>query len=602
MVTATIKPRSEISKEHTWNAESVFPDRAAWHSAVDEVLALLPTAQKYQGKLADGAAVLAEYREISEQINSLVYKLFFYAVMSTEVDSNDKEATAMRGKISGVFGQVRGSLAFFQPELLTIGRETLEKWITEEPRLGDMTQYVDDLFRQQQHIRSAEVEQVLGLMADPFSAVQDAYSALSNSDLKFAPAVGADGTEHTVAPSTIDTLLDNPDRDVRRTAWHGYTDAFLAHKNTFTATYLGSVKQDVFNARVRGYGSSVEASLFDNNVPAAVLHNLLDTYKQYIPTWHKYWAVRRKALGYDDLHPYDIWAPIAKTPPHVPYAQSVEWISEGMKPLGEDYVHALRRGCLEDRWVDIYPNEGKRAGAFSFGTHDTYPFIMMSYDDSMGALSTLAHELGHSMHSYLSRKTQPRVYSSYSLFVAEVASNFNQAMTRAHLREAYADDVNFQIALIEEAMSNFHRYFFIMPTLARFEMEVHDRVEKGQGMNADDLNTLMTELFSEGYGGEMQIDADRVGITWATFGHLYSAFYVYQYATGISAAHALAEDILKGDEGAAQRYVEFLSAGSSMYPLDALKHAGVDMTQPDAVETTFGVLAGMVDRLEELTS
>jgi oligoendopeptidase F len=304
-------------------------------------------------------------------------------------------------------------------------------------------------------------------------------------------------------------------------------------------------------------------------------------------------------LGVDTLNPYDIWAPIAKSVP-VSYQQAVDWVCEGLKPLGSDYVNALRRGCLEDRWVDIYPNQGKRSGAFSDGAHATFPFIMMSFDNSMNGLSTLAHELGHSLHSYHSRKNQHINYSGYSLFVAEVASNFNQALTRAYLREEKKDDANFQIALIEEAMSNFHRYFFIMPTLARFELEVHQRVEKGMGVTADDMIELMADLFSEGYGNEMHVDRERVGMTWATFGHLYAAFYVYQYATGISAAHALADKVIHGGD-AAKRYVEFLSLGSSVYPLDALKHAGVDMTSPAAVETTFGVLSDMVDRLEQLT-
>jgi oligoendopeptidase F len=330
-----------------------------------------------------------------------------------------------------------------------------------------------------------------------------------------------------------------------------------------------------------------------------VFHNLIDTYKKNIPTWHKYWSVRRRVLGVDSLQPYDIWAPLTSKPPVVPFEQAVEWISNGMKPLGDDYVRVLRQGCLEDRWVDRAVNEGKRTGAFSFGTYDTMPFIMMSYDDSMGGLSTLAHELGHSMHSYLSKQNQALVNSRYTLFAAEVASNFNQAMTRAYLREANPDTL-FQIALIEEAMSNFHRYFFIMPTLARFELEVHQRVEKGQGVTADELIDLCADLFAEGYGTEMNFDRQRIGITWATFGHLYNAYYVYAYATGISAAHELAKGILAGKPNASKNYVEFLSMGGALYPIDALKHAGVDMMKPDAVETTFGVLADMVNRLEKL--
>jgi oligoendopeptidase F len=285
----------------------------------------------------------------------------------------------------------------------------------------------------------------------------------------------------------------------------------------------------------------------------------------------------------------------------VPYETAVNWIAAGMQPLGDEYVSVLRRGCLEERWVDVYPNQGKRMGAFSAGVPGTRPFIMMSYSDDLFGLSTLAHELGHSLHSYYTWQNQKILaYARYGLFVAEVASNFNQAMVRAHLL-ATQPDPEFQIAVIEEAMANFHRYFFIMPTLARFELEIHERVERGEALTADSLIDLMADLFAEGFGDEVVMDRERVGITWAEFHtHLYSNFYVYQYATGISAAHALADSILAGKPGAANNYFSFLKAGGSVYPLDALQLAGVDMTMPTAVETTFGVLAGYVDRLEQL--
>jgi len=600
MTQTALPVRSAIAKAHTWNAESVFLTPDDWKLAAAEVVAALPEVQKFKGRLAEGALVLADYMDAADKLTRKVGKVFVYASMSSAVDTGDQQATAMSGQARGLFGQVIAALAFGRPELLAIGRETLEQWLKGEPRLAVYAQYVDNLFRLETHVRSAEVEEVLGMVIDPFSGVQTAYGQLTNADMTFRQAVGSDGAEYQVAQGSIGTLLDHPDREVRRTAWESYMDGYVAFKNTIAATYTASVKQDVFMARVRGYSSSLESSLFANNIPMAVFRNLVDTFKRNIPTWHKYWAVKRRAMALESIHTYDVWAPILEKDQPVPYTQAVDWICEGMQPLGADYVNALRQGCLQDRWVDIYPNQGKRQGAFSSGVHDTFPFIMMSYDDNLGAMSTLAHELGHSMHSYLSRKNQPAVYSGYSLFVAEVASNFNQAMTRANLMNTMTER-DFQIGLIQEAMGNFHRYFFIMPTLARFESEIHERAERGQGITAQDMNALMADLFAEGYGDEMTLDRERDGITWATFGHLYSNFYVYQYATGISAAHALSEKILAGDDGAAQRYVEFLSMGSSVYPLDALSHAGVDMTQPDAVETTFAVLARYVDRLDELT-
>jgi oligoendopeptidase F len=597
----TVPPRNAIAREHTWNAESVFETRAAWREEFEAVSALVPTLDQYKGHLGDSPTALADFFDAYDQALRRVYKLFFYAAMSKEVDSGDKEAMAMTVQASGLNANFLATSAFRLPELIALGRDKLMSWTEQEPRLAVYRQFFDDLFRRQAHVRSAEVEELLGMAADPFGMIDQVSSNLVSADLTFKPAVTSAGSEVQITQGTLPSLLNDSDRELRRTAWENFSDAHLAFKNTLAANYLLSVKRDVFLARAHRFESSIAASLFDGNVPMAVYNSLIDTFKQNLPTWHRYWAARRRALKVDTLHTYDIWAPLTDSNPTVPYEQGVEWIVQGMQPLGDEYVSALRRGCLEERWVDVYPNQGKRQGAFSFGTPDTHPFIMMSYTDNLNSVSTLAHELGHSLHSYFTWKNQPFVYTDYSLFVAEVASNFNQAMVRAHLLKTQTDPV-FQIALLEEAMYNFHRYFFIMPTLARFELEVHERVERGQGLTADDLNNLMADLFTEAYGGEMHVDRDRVGITWATFGHLYSNFYVFQYATGISAAHALAAPILAGDQAAARRYIEFLSAGSSLYPVDALKHAGVDMTTPQAVETAFATMAGYVDRLEKLTT
>jgi oligoendopeptidase F len=360
------------------------------------------------------------------------------------------------------------------------------------------------------------------------------------------------------------------------------------------------VKQNVFQARARRYNSALEAALTPNHIPVEVFHNLIATFRKHLPTWHKYWDIRKRALKLDRLHVYDITAPLAEQPPVVPYAQAVDWIAEGMAPLGEEYVSIMRRGSTTDRWVDIYPNRGKRMGAYSSGAPGTRPFILMSYNDDVFSLSTLAHELGHSVHSYYTWQNQPPMYSSYGTFLAEVASNVNQAMVRAHLLKTQTDR-DFQIAVLEEAMANFHRYFFIMPTLARFELEIHERVERGEALTAQTLIKLMAELFQEGYGDGVEMDVDRVGITWAEFPtHLYSNFYVFQYATGISGANALTEGIRKEGAPAAERYLTFLKSGGSRFPFDTLRAAGVDLASPEPVERAFAVFASYVDRLDTL--
>jgi oligoendopeptidase F len=424
-------------------------------------------------------------------------------------------------------------------------------------------------------------------------------------DLAFPAAKDVESEQHEVAQGTINALLASRDRELRRTAWESYADAHLAMRNTMAACVATGVKRDVFVARARRYASSLDAALSPNHIPVEVFHNMLDAFRRNIPTWHRYWAVRRRALRLDQLYAYDTRATLMREEQPLPFQQAVDWVLEGVRPLGEEYSKVLERGVREQRWVDIYPNKGKRMGAFSTGAVGTHPFIFMSYNDDIFSMSTLAHEIGHSMHSYYTRATQPQVYSRYGLFVAEVASNFHQALVRAHLL-ATNPDPEFQISVIEEAMANFYRYFFVMPSLARFELETHERVERGEALTADSLNDLMAELMLEVYGQEVTLrggDRERVGSTWAQFHtHLYSNFYVYQYATGIAGANWLAERVLAGDNSAAQSYLEFIKAGSSLYPLDALRLAGVDMTRREPVEKAFEVMKSMVDRLETLVA
>jgi oligoendopeptidase F len=596
----TFATRTAIPEQYKWNAESVYPTRDAWRTDLDGVIAALPILGGFQGRLGENAKILADFFELIEPINQRVARLFMYAVFSQSVDSDDMEAKALVGQVGSMYGQFQATVSFIDPELIAIGHEKLIGWMNSEPRLKIYGHYVDNLFRMQAHVRSTEVEEVLGLVSDPLGAVDDTFEVLMTSDVKFAPVRDRVGNTHELTQGLKPKYDADPDREIRRTAWENYADAHLQYKNTLANNLLVAFKRDIFFARARRHESSLAATLSENNIPIEVYRALIDTFKKNLPTWHKYWAVKRRALRVETLHPFDVWAPLTAENPDVSYEQAIEWISAGMRPLGDDYVNTLRAGCLEQRWVDVYPNTSKRQGAFSYGAQGTHPFIMMSFNDDLNAMSTLAHELGHSMHSYYTWKNQPSPYSSYTLFVAEVASNFNQAMVRDHLMKTNTDPA-FQIALITEAMYNFHRYFFVMPTLARWELDIHERLERGEGVTADDMISLMADLLEEGYGGELVADRQRSGITWATFGHLYANYYVYQYATGIAAAHALAANVLAGESGAAERYIQFLSAGSSLYPIEALKLAGVDMTRPDPVEKAFATLASYVDRLDQLT-
>ena len=594
--------RSKLEKKFTWNAESVFSSDEAWESEIQQILKDVSSVKRFQGRLAEGPAILLEALEAVYELISCAQKAFMYAGFSYAVDTTNQHAAGMRSKAQGVYGQILSAVAFMQPEILAIGRDTLDEW-TKGPsgeKLATYKQSFDDLFRKQEHVRSAEVEEILGLVSDPLEGPSNSTSMLTNADFKFKPVKDSKSIVLDLTQGTISSLLHNPDRKARRAAYNNYMDQYIEHKNTLASNLAHSIKANVFYMRARKHESTLAASLFDLNIPTDVFYNLIDTFKKNLPVWHRYFEIRRKALGLKKLAYYDMWAPITRKKVKVPFERGVELICESLAPMGEEYVETVRRGCLQERWVDVYPNQGKAEGAFSWGSQGTHPFINMSYTDEVTSMSTLAHELGHSMHSYLTWKNQPFVYTDYSLFVAEVASNFHQAMMRGHLLQTVKDK-NFQLALLEEAVGgNFFRYFFQMPILARFELETHQRVERGEPLTADSMIDLMADLFAEGFGPDFDMDHERVGMTWSTFAHLFSDYYVYAYATGISGAHAFAGKILRGEPNAVENYLGLLKSGSSDYSLDALRRAGADLTTPETVEETFAVMESYIDRMEKL--
>lgn len=593
-----VKDRDQIDSRYLWDPTSVYPSDSAWESELGSIETELDGLMDYRGRLTE-AATLADALTARDKLAQRVGRASVYAGMRHSVDTADQRASGMESRADTLVAAYRAAASFIVPEILQLGQSTIEGWAATEPRLEVYGHFFEDLFRQAAHIRSAEVEEVLGLASDPLQGTRSIYGVLTNADLIYSPAVDSQGVEHELTSGTWMRMMREPDRVLRQTAMQRYQQAHLDFKNTLTNTLQASVKADVFRMRARRHASTLEMALFQDNIPVEVFQNLLAVFEANLGTWHRYWRLRRKALGVEALHPYDLWAPLTSAHDKLSYEEAVDMICDGLAPMGDDYVTTVRRGCLQDRWVDVFANRGKRAGAFSWGDQGTHPFIVMSWSDSILSLSTLAHELGHSMHSYLTWQTQPYIYADYSTFVAEVASNFHQAMVRDHLLRRNSDP-SFKIQVLEEAMSNFLRYFFIMPTLARFELEIHQRVERGLGLTADDLIELMADLFEEGYGGELAINREHEGMRWATFGHLYSDYYVFQYATGISAAHALSAPILAGETGAVDRYLAFLRAGGSLYPIDALKLAGVDLSTPEAIETTFGLLSERIDQLSDL--
>ncbi|KAA3655704.1 MAG: oligoendopeptidase F, partial [Chloroflexi bacterium] len=387
--------RAELPVEHTWDTDSIFATVDDWKAAIETLKGQLAKLSAYNGRL-QSPAVLIEYLTKNEVMMRSLGKVFVYAGLTYSVDTNDQDAAGRNDQGRGWFGKAIAATAFAEPELLAIGFDTLRQWMIDEPKLAEYAHYFERLEKEQKHIRSAEVEQVLGMARDAFGTASATHGILANADLKFTPAKDSAGNEYDITQGSLRGLLGDTDRQLRRSAWENYADAHLAFKNTMANALSAGVKQDVFNARVRGYEGSLDAAMSSSHIPTAVFHNLIDTFKKNLPTWHRYWAIRRKMLGVDKLYEYDLKAPLTQNGPVVDYNQSIEWIAKGLEPLGNDYVSVLKQGALQDRWVDIYPNKGKRMGAFSSGVPGTNPFIMMSYTDDLFGMSTLANELGHS--------------------------------------------------------------------------------------------------------------------------------------------------------------------------------------------------------------
>ena len=602
MTAKTIPQRNEIAEKDTWNMASIFKTDEEWENTFNEILKSLPEISSFEGRLGESPQVLLEWLKVKESFTEKLSKLYMYAALNFSVDTTNQEHAARNSRAAALASKGMAVAAFEEPEIIENGFDKLKPWMKEEPQLKVYKHYFDQMEKRARNIRSAEVEELLNEVSDPFNSSSETHGILANADMVFKDAVDKNGETFELSHSNIDKFLNNPDRELRKSAYNNYADAHLAFKNTMANCIQSGFKQDVFMAQARNYNSALEAALAPSNLPVEVYHNVIKTFRNNLPTWHRYWALIKKATGLNDFQVFDTRISLTQESKKISYEQAVDWIVEGVKILGDDYAEIVRKGATELRWVDKYPNKGKRFGAFSAGVKGTQPFIMLSFNDNLFSLSTLAHELGHSLHSYLTWENQPDVYSDYSLFVAEIASNFHQAVVRDYLLKTQTNR-DFKIAIIEEAMANFFRYFFIMPSLAIFDLEAHQRIERGEALTAQSLINLMADIFTEGYGPAVQIDRERAGSVWMQFStHLYSNFYTYQYTTGISGAHALAENILKGDNQVKNNYLSFLKAGASLYPLDALKLAGVDLTSPQPIEKTFQVLSGYIDLLEELLS
>jgi oligoendopeptidase F len=605
MINPKVSKRADVPLEQTWNRESVFASWDEFTTEYDAIANRIPELAAFKGKLGESPDRLVQWLDLFFPLRQQVGKLQVYTQMSVFVDNSDTQAKSKQGQVASLMAEIAGASAFAEPELVDIGGKLLD-WSQQDSRLAIYKHYFEDLLRQQEYIQSPEVERLLGMVQDAFSGPFKTYLEMTNTDLTFPNAIDGQGIEHRVMQAIpTPSGIGSPDRILRKNAWENFCDGHKAFENTLTNNLITQFKQNVFLARAQGYTSVLEAKLMPSNMPVDVFHNLVNTCRANLSVWHRYWDAKRKILGLEQIHPYDMLASTTQNPPTIRYETAIDWLVTSLEPLGEEYTDVLYRGATIDRWVDYASNEGRGQGAFSNPAYDCHPFIFNTFQGSMTEMSVLAHELGHSMHHYWTNKHQPNVYNGglakgKSSSVSETASNFHQVMLRAYLLKQNNHDRDFQLALIDEAMMNFHRYFFVMPILSQFEYEVYTMVENTEPVNARILNELTGRLFSEGFGETMTDDPERTETIWMQFLHLYIGYYPFQYGVGISAAHAFGTAILEGKDSMVERYLNFIGAGWSAYAPQLFEIGGVDMTKPEPIEQTFVVLEQLVQRMESL--
>lgn len=592
-----VPPRADVPFDQTWALESVFATDDVWEAAFAAADERLSGLEAYRGRIAEGANTLLAALLLADDLREEISPVVIYATLHRAEDATNTHYGELADRAIGLASRFGAAASFIGPEIAALPEETLDDWIASEPGLARFRQALQRIRRRRDHIRSVEVEELLARAAEVTSASEMTQSVLEDGELPLGEITNESGETVRLAQGNLQRYLDSPNRRVRQEAWERSADAYLAFRNTFAAALAGAIKGDVFYARARGYSSALEASLAEDDIPPAVFHTLIDTVWRHFPVWQRYFRVRRLLLGLPagELHGYDLEAPLANSP-SFPWERGVETILASLRPLGHEYVAEVERGMAE-RWVDRVANIGKGGGAFSSGVYGTEPFISMTYQDTLTSVSTLTHEIGHSMHSLLTWRHQPVTYADYGMSAAETASNFNQALMGAHMLTD-SDDRDWTIAVIEERMANYQRYLFTMPILARFELAAHERVEAGAALSADWMSQTLLGYYREAYGPEVVIDPARMGITWARFPHLFMNFYVFQYGVGIAAAAALSEAVLTEGQPAQERYLNFLKAGGSVDPMVGLRQAGIDMTSPEPVERAFAIMSGYIDRLE----
>ncbi|WP_137284463.1 oligoendopeptidase F [Halorussus salinisoli] len=595
---SSVPERSEIDTEYKWDLESIYATDDEWEQAYEEVEQRLEELSAYEGQATEDGDTLLEVLELRDEILRQVSMVVNYARMRKDENTANQQYQALASRAMALASQANSASSFVEPEIQDLDRDELDAMMENTDGLETYDHYLYDVLRTADHTRSTEVENVLAELGEVTSASGDIYNMLMNSDVEFPTVEKPDGDSVEITQSNLTKLLKNPDREFRQTVHEEFFDTLGNFHNTIGTAFKKGVKADVRLAQIHDYDTAREAALDGPNVPVEVYDNLVETVRDNLDKLHRHAELKRESLGVDELQMWDLYMPMTQTEtPEVEYEQAREHVVEALGALGEDYQNRVQEG-LDSRWVDVYETENKRSGAYSSGTYDTQPFILMNYQDDISSMFTLAHELGHSLHSQLSSKTQPYVYSDYEIFVAEVASTVNEALLTRHLLDT-VEDPEFRRHVLNEYLERFRSTLYRQTLFADFEHQTHRLVEEGEALTPEAADEIYGDLKSEFY--EPAVVDDYITREWARIPHFFNyTYYVYQYSTGISAAVALADEILESDGTAADDYLEFLRSGSKEYPLELLQTAGVDMSSPEPIQRALDVYDDHLDEMESL--
>lgn len=599
MDSKNLKTRDQIDNKYKWNIEAMIPDESIIDGALEDIEKQAGEyAKAYGGRLTSDAATLLSAFKERDSIWRELEKIYVYARMRRDEDNSDSRYQAMSSKCNAVIAAVSAALAFFTPELLSASEDDVMGFVDKEPGLEEYRFAIKDTFRQKAHILSQPEENIMAQMSEVTGATNDIFTMLNNADMKFPEITDEDGDKVAVTHGNYITFMESHDRGVRKAAYEAMYDPYKSLINTIATCYNYNTKSDVINARIRKYESARAAALSGDNIPGEVYDNLVNVVNKNLPTMHKYVELRKEMLGLDKMYMYDMYVPLIQLPKkQVPYEEGLDIMRAGLSPLGQEYIDRMNEG-ISQGWIDVYENKGKTSGAYSFGSYDSYPYILLNYTDTLKDVFTIVHEMGHSMHSSYTRQYQPYIYGSHSIFTAEVASTVNESLLMRYLLDKETD-LEMRRYLLNMHLEEFRTTLFRQTMFAEFEDMTHRAIESGQVLTADSMCQQYEELNAKYYGTAVEKD-DTIKYEWARIPHFYNAFYVYKYATGYSAATAISNKILTDGEPARKAYIEFLKTGESDYPIQLLKIAGVDMSSPEPVEKAMETFNSLLDEFEKL--